>query len=652
MNFQFLRRSRVALKWIAGLMLMNGWVTGMLAQGAQSFYVASPVRNGSSDGMSYQYSSNITRITAFGAAGRFSGDALDWRIAGNADSNPPGNIRELDNGARETHLAGGGLYSYNWADNFRTVVIVGIDLSRLPGMSGTDAKIEVMGAATGSSVDALDFKGRVETALARAVGRLPSILHHSGVRDAVWERLKKTNDPDGYYGGVLIEVLYAYDIHQKYQAVAEAKKILADRVEAFRRAKNAPVAIGTMARLHSLARESDAWAEARREAETNDLPAGWTFRAWEAMDRNDYGAATIGFVTRAEQALKRVQQNLDRSVGFAVIHAGLPGYGPSMTQNGSEELWAAYRYNAAYVGYTRGILEENLASRAAGEAAKKKHTDAAREAFRLWRQNDYGDDDEEGLWRNTQDDVKLGWDDPFLLRARAIAQHDGRRGFGVNRREALAAFQRAEALGSIDSKNWIGLMMDRSSGVTNDPVAAVKKFQEAANLGNRYAKANLARSLAFGVGIPRDMTRAKSLYKEAAQPHKTWDKFFDGTLGTHWLETSSSGDVMEVTLMHDAYPVSLKTLGEQQGIEGRSLKFKVSYTLSSIASVRIRPVVDRSISNYSPAPVLQDEGEHVLWIASAQTTLRETDLLIEMVDAATDKVILKLQVPVLARWDR
>lgn len=65
--------------------------------------------------------------------------------------------------------------------------------------------------------------------------------------------------------------------------------------------------------------------------------------------------------------------------------------------------------------------------------------------------------------------------------------------------------------------NDVGMMFANGNGVKRDDKKALEWYLKAEKKGCPYAKFNLAERYRTGKGMPKNLTKARALYKESAQ---------------------------------------------------------------------------------------------------------------------------------------
>ncbi len=616
------------------------------AQSTRSCVVAWVPATKTVDGRQLTYRPAGSHRILYGSPGSFAGDGREWDRKNGSGSALPGSIENLLAQMRSdvgrTHGNVG--FNYEWADNVRTLVVLSVDLSRLPGLEGTGAAAQVTGVVDTRDTRAGSARERLTQAIRHGSFYLPLAAYRTGITDAQWDRLVDIVDSGHDLGGLPLRVVAAYDYELgDAQALNDANTILIEARQLKRRIRRQAALLPEMGRLYSSEQKAKLWELAGKEP---DLPAALAFRAWQNIDRDDHGPATAQLVRQAEQALKALPERLESApyVALASAQDTLVG-NPLVSVIKITDNF--YGYNAAFVRYTRGILEENLARLAQNDAEREKHRQAAANAFAEWRENATSLDEFD---RRDKPVYVRYEDDPFHVRAVAIALHNGSRGFPRRRDEAFKLFAQADKLGSVDARNWHGLYLSHYAGKAADPAAAARKFDEVMRAGNSYGRYNLGIAHLFGAGVPQDEARAWQLIKDSGINTPVITSFLAGSLPKTWQASSPTGDEMVVTLIDD-YPAALSTATGGDTGPGRGLRFKVDYKLASTGSARILPETSAAFDTFSPSPLLRGAGEHTVWIANTQTNQWTSNISIRLLDGASGKVLLRLNVPVIARWD-
>jgi len=82
--------------------------------------------------------------------------------------------------------------------------------------------------------------------------------------------------------------------------------------------------------------------------------------------------------------------------------------------------------------------------------------------------------------------------------------------------EAYAAYQRAAKLGNASSGNWVGFMLQKGQGTTQNYGQAIAWYEWASARGNYTAEWNLGWMHEYGLGVPKDPGAALWTIQDAA----------------------------------------------------------------------------------------------------------------------------------------
>lgn len=625
-------RPRIAVApLLLGLFLFAGLRAP--AQELRSYLIVWPEVPGKQvDGSSLTYKSTNQRGWLWGPPGGYNGDGNDWRRDNPNSSGQPSAVTRLLERVRGGELSmPAGRFNYVWADNARTVVVVSVDLSRLPGLGGTGAAIEVLGAVHADDKDLPDARARLTKAINGAAFFLPGNVHGAGVKDALWDKLVRAVDPNKELGGAPFRVVYAWDSQLGEADALSQANVLLDEARALARAlPREEKALAEMSRLYVAEKQDRAYELARKETY---LPAAYALQAWQYINRDEHRGAGHLMIL-AEQALAKLERHVEGDPYFVLKEAQADLIGNPL--GGLSDVAGQFLVlNRAYVSYTRGVIEAHLAQQTKDPAVRARHEKAREDAY--------------AIWRNARTTYV---NDPFLARSYGVAFYHGSRGLKRDLTTARNYFEQAEKLGSVDAKNFLGLYLSHFDGNQADPAAAVKKFEEAARLGSPPAKFNLGLLHLFGAGTPRDEARARQWIKDSGIKNNVVDTYLAGLLLEQWKASNAAGDELEITLL-DEYPALLKTYGSTGGTGSEQLRFKVRYKIAG-GPARIFPAHydgELPYNQYSPSPLVQGTGEHIVWISNRLPNQWTGDILIRLIDENSKDVRLRVPVPVLARWD-
>lgn len=580
-----------------------------------------------------------------GGASHFRGTIHDWVGQGNSGVPPQWRSQWAPIFQRVQARDERGLGGYYFADNAITVVEVSLHLGGVKALGLSDeAHIHSHGAIiSGDPVySRLEAKRRLEGAFESAARDLAGNLEAAGITGAVWDAIlaNSKNDP---LGGVRVSLGWAYD---RDLSDADARGYLLDLLNV---TVNRAKVIDQFRQLYSKGIDS----YSRFNFEGADLrfkalaeaghSLGFTMKAWRRMnDQNLYDAETNKLLEQAEKALDKKRLELsDREY--------TPQLRWAIVRPVADEYWlqpsvSTYlALNRSYLNYARGIYWENLAEKETDEAERRKLSNSASIAFKDWAEQSSGD-----------------WEpDSFMLRSVAIAHHRGVRGFRSNYEAAWANFKAADAAGSVDAKNWVGTYLDTHLGMKNDPVAAVKKFHEAAGLGSTRANWNLGVSHVFGAGVPQDFGLAREYFQKSGMNFEFFQKNVLGPTSNVWSATSPDGDELWVIPEGEQrFPIRLKINPDRKKNSGRVLAYTVRYKLASVGAANIeiaagsRNWTSPFFRDHSPPALVQEAGEATVWVSSPVPRYYSDFLLVNLRDPVTDKVVLEVKVPAVARWDR
>lgn len=491
-------------------------------------------------------------------------------------------------------------------------------------------------------------KERLKGALGDAARKLAARLERDGVTGEVWGAVQSALGDVTLGGGVRYQLGWCYDRDLGDNGAREylgellgrgAKR--AHNIASFRRDYSG--IIGRYVRYQLPGNDQQFSVMGM----TFGHSLGFTMVAWRRMvEHNLWDEETNRQLGEAERALARSEREI------AAAYRELPTMAiasPFLMSWSADVPTSEYlALNSAYLNYVRGIYWEKLAAGTNDEAARERLMAKSRDAFKSWRSA------LEGLG-----DWKM---DAFMMRAVAIAEHNGSRGYGRDRESALRRFQEADSAGSVDAKNWVGVYPDIHLGLRNDPVAAVKKFREAAEFGSSVATWNLAMSYLFGAGVAQDLTQSLALFEKAEKRGLSYS-----FLKTHvfqptehsWRATSPDGDELVVSIEGgQRFPLRLKINPDGKKREGRVLAYSVRYELASVGAAHIELQPPSPTTPFFHGPersareLVQESGETTVWVSSPEPRVYVDPMIVELRDAATDKVVLQVTVPAIARWDR
>lgn len=560
---------------------------------------------------------------------------------------PPSHITRLsdrllrDTGIREALM--------DWGDDLSTFIVVRVNLSPLVG--NQSAGILATGMVRSDELDngLASLEARVALALDRAASNLPNALKWAGINEEMWKVLAAEGRTNWDVQGVPFEVLIADDSGSGHPAAwSTAQKLISDREKAAKdahfmlekiaeEAEFRAACIGTLLGQKSPAADGSkigVYAEGDYQ-----LPIAWYWRAWNRIDRGDYGPETVALVERAEQALKVWEGRKARAVPLLVTARQFEHFG-GMTWDGDSTIEGHLWLNRAYVAYLRGIVDENRARATSDPDLKSRVNRSAADAFEKWVE----------AYNESPPDL-------IQNRAAGIAMARGIRGFRMKINDALSIFERIGREGVPDGDNWAGLIYDYQGAPKPDRVKAKEAYERAIAQGSTLAQHNLAILHLFGPpGVPQSFERYNALRTANGQnsPRIAWG----APLLPANTEPDRNGNKLAVKVLGDPMPRTLMAHLSLEPMEGRDVKIEVDYTVASgvgqlaldFSDAVIGGRADMAIRHPNPIRV-EGSGKETLWLGGTVGGYLVGRVKVRLLDASGQKELSASSLPFALRWD-
>lgn len=536
-----------------------------------------------------------------------------------------------------------------WGDDLRTFVVLRVSLAPLVGDS--NAGVLAPGWVTqGETIDGGDtLENRIAMAIEHAARNLAMAMKQVGVTEEMWEVLTAAGEKEWGVGGVPFDVRITDDSSAGHERAWQvAQKLLSERQKLvrdarFMREKIAGEAKRRGARIGTLLGQKSAPGDGSTigvYAEGDyQLPIAWYWRAWNRIDRNDYGPETVALVERAERALKFWENRTARAMPLLVTARQFEHFG-GMTWDGDSTIEAHLRLNRAYIHYLRGIVDENRAAATTDLELKSRLKNSAAVAFENWAQ----------AYENSPDDV-------IQARAAGIAAARGIRGFSYRPADAIDRFEWAAKNGVADCYNWLGIVHDYYGAPKLDRAKAKEAYERGLAQGSVFAQQNLAVLLLFGApGVPQNFERYNSLRLANGQnrPNISWH--------TALLPTDNApernGNKLAARVLGDAMPRVLAPHRSSDPIEGRDARIEVDYTVASGVGQLVLDFSDAIIAGRSDMALVHSKpirvegsGRETLWLGGATNGYLVGRVKIRLLDDSGKNELTAASLPFALRWD-
>jgi tetratricopeptide (TPR) repeat protein len=560
---------------------------------------------------------------------------------------PPSHIKRMGDGLlRELGIREGLM---DWGDDLSTFIVVRVNLSPLVG--NPSAGVLASGIVRSDELDSelSNLEARVALALDRAVTNLPNALKWSGINEEMWKVLTAEGKKNWNEEGVPYEVMIADDYASGHKpAWTSVQKLISSRQKVARDAKFMLEKIDEEARRRA---SRTATFRGQKPADLDPsligvyaegdfhLPIAWYWRAWDRVDRNDYGPQTVALVERAERALQDWEKRKPASVPLLVTEREFQHFG-GMTWDGDDLLSQHLELNRAYVHYLRGIVDENRAKAESDLARRTQLEVSAARAFEQWRDN-----------------YDRSPDDPIQYRAAGIAAAQGIRGFRRDSQQAVKWLETAAEMGSADALNWIGIIHDYYGAPKIDRVKARAAYERGIAQGSTFAHQNLAILHLFGApGVPQSYSRYNEL--RIASGLDRLRAAWHAPLLPSNTEPVRNGNKLAVRVLGEAMPRTLVAHPSFDPVEGRDVQIEVDYTVASGVGQLDLDFSDTVIGGGQGMQVVQRKpvrvegtGKETLWIGGTTTGYVVGTVKVRLHDASGQKELSSSSLPIALRWD-
>jgi tetratricopeptide (TPR) repeat protein len=535
-----------------------------------------------------------------------------------------------------------------WGDDLRTFVVARVNLGPLVGDSnvGVFAVGMVRSDQRGDRLETLE--GRVAVAVEEAVQRLARGLESVGINERMWEVLCAAGKEKWGVSGVPYELCIvddaeagnqqAWDVSQQLIA---ARRTFIEQLK-FANEKTAEEARFRAARIATLRGLKSSAAENSTFGIHTDpkmrWPIAWYWKAWDRIDRDDYGPQTGQLVEQAEQALAFWEKHDVTPLPLLILERKWDPFGIP-TWDGNDLRARFLKLSKAYVNYLRGIYYAQAATRTGG---------GTRQALEYRSAISFVD------WQSSLQAIS---DDPIMDRAAGIAAARGIRGFESDPEEAIRRFESAARNGTADAFNWLGLLHDYYGAPQLDRGKAKAAYERGIAQGSLLAPQNLAILHLFGApGVPQSFERYNTLRtaNDRNRPNVAWR--------APLLPTSSApernGNRLAAAVVGAPMPRVLVAHPSGDPVDGRDVRIEVDYTVASGVGQLVLDFSDAIIGgrlemmiNHPKAIRVEGSGKEILWLGGATYGYLVGNVKIRLLDASGEKELNATTLPFAVRWD-